>query len=86
MGGLQVKIVSVHVLTVHCLLQFLQFMSVGLCQFTLEGLLVLKSFLGGGRSPSEYTVCPRPLCLFYFSFMPVYVGQDGLSSTLVYVN
>ena len=35
--------------------------------------------------PSEYSVCPCPLCWFYISFTPLFVRQDGLSSTLVYV-
>ena len=42
--------------------------------------------VGRWWSPSEYSVCPRPLCWFYVDFTPVYVGRDGLSGTPVYVS
>ena len=48
----------------------------------------LKKFSGWQWwwSPSENSVCPCPLCQFYDSFTPVYIGQDGLSGTPVFVS
>ena len=49
----------------------------------------LKKFSGGavvGWSPSDYSVYPHPICQFYACFTPIYIGQDGLSGTPVYIS
>ena len=88
-GGLHANIVSVYVPYV----SFMFYSS--LRQFTSvyvggQGRGACKKFsvvvVVGGWSPSENSVCPRPLCQFYDSFTPVYIGQDGLSGTPVFVS
>ena len=88
-GGLHANIVSVYVPYV----SFMFYSS--LRQFTSvyvggQGRGACKKFsvvvVVGGWSPSENSVCPRPLCQFYDSFTPVYVGQDRLSGTPVFIS
>ena len=48
----------------------------------------LKKFSSGavvGWSPSDYSVYPHPFCQFYACFTHIYIRQDGLSVTKVYV-